>query len=170
MGGWFSTTQHPHEKRIITICGNVYHDTDNRCNQNLFNEELNAKLYDYYYNLIHDSFDAKKFIDENYRQNSYPGGYIEFACMLPKCGSTYYDYREEINRFNIGDHIDIAYIRHPFTPDHYISLKPVISIIQCALFAHNITYVMHFERIKFNFYEWEEDNAVLKFLFVQSPP
>jgi hypothetical protein len=89
------------------------------------------------------------------------GLYVEFDCMLPPCGETSSNGKNVTNRFNTGNSISSAFIRHPNNRNEYIPLKPVFEIMQTILKTMWLKYTVSFERLKYNTRYWEESNAVL---------
>jgi hypothetical protein len=91
--------------------------------------------------------------------------------MLPPIHRTFiHKPREEITSpFNTNNDLEIAFIRDHRCREHvwYVAFRPVFNIIQTILTEMNTPYIIHFQRIGFN-YEgpWKEDNAVLRILFI----
>jgi hypothetical protein len=93
--------------------------------------------------------------------NMNTGLYVEFDCMLPPCGETWSNGKNVTNRFNTGNFISSAFIRHPNNRNEYIPLKPVFEIMQGILKTMWLKYTVSFERLEYNTRYWEESNAVL---------
>jgi hypothetical protein len=92
--------------------------------------------------------------------------------MLPPIHRTFYiNPREECTSpFNCGSDFEIAFIRnHQDNTEYentYVQFPPVFKIMQTILQEMNTPYIIHFERIGYNYDKWKEDNAVLRILFV----
>lgn len=95
---------------------------------------------------------------------------IKLQCMLPPINkiNIYRINKNIINYFNLNDTISIAFIKNPANYNEYVPLKPIFEIIKLILKTMKITYIVYFERIKYNMINWEENNAVLIFYIIQN--
>ena len=90
--------------------------------------------------------------------------HMQFACMLPPNHRTYDSNTGEdlTNRFNSNNNMYISYIRNPLNHDEYLPILPVFEIIMEILKEMNLSYTVSFDRLKYNFSKWEEENAPIK--------
>ena len=95
--------------------------------------------------------------------------YIQFSFMCPPCGRTYEsDTRIEIVDYSVcWGNCDFGYIQSPMNNLEYIPMKQVFRILKGLMDETNRPYVVNVNTIKFNVEEWEQDNMLLTFMFVQ---
>jgi hypothetical protein len=172
MGCFFSKSKRDPKDRIVYQNNKIYLPYDGpvqRCAE--FTPEYAESCRQFYTNLI---WDGQHIMNCNMKKDMY----VEIPCMLPPIHRTYYNEpKEEItNPFNTNNYLEDAFIRshkdlngRTYDKYPYVAFRPVFKIIESILHEMNRPYIMHFQRIGFNYNgPWKEDNAVLRILFVQN--
>jgi hypothetical protein len=111
---------------------------------------------------------CKKYYSQYIRPNHY---YIHFSFMSPPAGKIYEsDTKIEITEYNVcWGNCDYGYIQNPKNNREYIPLKPVFRILCELMDETNKPYTVNVNLVKYNTTEWEQDNMLLTFSFVQQP-
>lgn len=96
--------------------------------------------------------------------------YIQFSFMAAPMGRTFEsDTRIEVIDYSVcWGNCDWGYISNPKNHREYIPMKPVFKILCELMNETNKPYVVNVNVVKFNVHDWEQDNMLLTFSFIQN--